>query len=495
MFRKLTSFIKAIQSNRFLIFWCLGLFLVYYFLHASFLLADADLQMGSSRGAWTDEGLNTSQLRNFINHGAFDLIECDNFLKTPFFSLILLIPFKLFGTGLLTARLTVLVISFVPILLLVFKTKNCYEPIFFMLGIMLFFPIFQYAHLAVPEMCSISLIVIAGLIYSYNKGKYTIGITCLFLLLSVLCKIQFVYILFIPLLVLLLTKVLKSKNNTPNYSIKKISTYLGFSLILLIAWFLFFKNEFEFISSMQSGSFSLEKLSIKHFAGNCINYFLSKYNFIYTLAFIASLIIGLKGLKKNQYQPTTTKILLFAFTWFLLELHKLPMVYLPIRYMISMYLVMGLIITIVCSQALLSNNGFIKNTSFLIFICLFIFNLYTYYQGWNNRTFNIYNTNKYLSNFNLTNKSIIGPWSPSLTWYSKSKTYPVWHTFYKTKSPIKKYAPAIVISERNEDDSNQAYQYLNIDLNAISDSVKTVQIASWKVNIYWLRQQSAELKQ
>ena len=74
--------------------------------HLPFLEADADLNISSgSRGAWTDEGLNTCQIRNFINHGHFNLLDSDNFLKTPLFSIFLFPFFKLFGISMYVARL------------------------------------------------------------------------------------------------------------------------------------------------------------------------------------------------------------------------------------------------------------------------------------------------------------------------------------------------------------------------------------------------------
>ena len=61
--------------------------------------------MAYGRGSWTDEGLNTCQIRNFVNHGHFNLLDCDNFLKTPLFSFFLFPFFKFIGISLLKARL------------------------------------------------------------------------------------------------------------------------------------------------------------------------------------------------------------------------------------------------------------------------------------------------------------------------------------------------------------------------------------------------------
>ncbi|MBS1659148.1 MAG: hypothetical protein JST18_13760, partial [Bacteroidetes bacterium] len=58
-------------------------------LHFPFLHADPDYFISIGRDAFTDEGLNTSQLRNYINHGYLSFDECDNLIKSPLFNLLL----------------------------------------------------------------------------------------------------------------------------------------------------------------------------------------------------------------------------------------------------------------------------------------------------------------------------------------------------------------------------------------------------------------------
>jgi hypothetical protein len=84
------------------------LLLLLVILQVPFLNADPDLFLSHSRDAHSDEGLNTIQLRNYVNHGYLDPWECDNLMKNPLFNLILFLPFTIFGTKLIVARLTVL---------------------------------------------------------------------------------------------------------------------------------------------------------------------------------------------------------------------------------------------------------------------------------------------------------------------------------------------------------------------------------------------------
>jgi len=88
-----------------------------FILHLPFLHADPDYNLSIGRDAFTDEGLNTSQLRNYINHGYLSFDECDNLVKTPLFNLVLFLPLKIFATHLMVARLTILLLLILSLLL------------------------------------------------------------------------------------------------------------------------------------------------------------------------------------------------------------------------------------------------------------------------------------------------------------------------------------------------------------------------------------------
>ena len=68
------------KNSKLLFFIILGLI---FLAHLPFIGADPDRNMAVGRGPFTDEGLNTSQVRNWVNQGELNLSECDNLLKTP----------------------------------------------------------------------------------------------------------------------------------------------------------------------------------------------------------------------------------------------------------------------------------------------------------------------------------------------------------------------------------------------------------------------------
>src|SRR5262249_45658871 len=145
--------------------WCSALIVVWLLFELPFLHADPDINLSFSRDAFTDEGLMTSQLRNSINHGILNPLECDNYIKTPLFNLWLLLPFKIFGTRLEVARLAVL--FFVLSALFLFlrygysqKILLCFIPV-----ALFQYDLFQYAHFGLSEMMSACCIFI-GILYA-----------------------------------------------------------------------------------------------------------------------------------------------------------------------------------------------------------------------------------------------------------------------------------------------------------------------------------------
>src|SRR5438067_9036534 len=103
------DFASQLNKNRWtLIAICSLVFLI--IIQLPFLRADPDIKMCCFRDAFEAEGLTASQLRNYINEGYLSLTESDKLLKLALFNLILFLPLKIFGTHLIVARLTVLIV-------------------------------------------------------------------------------------------------------------------------------------------------------------------------------------------------------------------------------------------------------------------------------------------------------------------------------------------------------------------------------------------------
>src|SRR3972149_7748936 len=78
-----------------------------------FINSDPDIEISTSRDANTDEGLYSSQIRNYINHNNLTFKHNSCFVITPVFGAFLYIPFKLFGTKLVVGRLSILLLSLI----------------------------------------------------------------------------------------------------------------------------------------------------------------------------------------------------------------------------------------------------------------------------------------------------------------------------------------------------------------------------------------------
>ncbi|MEP7169718.1 MAG: hypothetical protein ABI855_10150 [Bacteroidota bacterium] len=181
--------------------------------------------------------------------------------------------------------------------------------------------------------------------------------------------------------------------------------------------------------------------------------------------------------------------MIFVLMWSIVELHKLPMEYLPVRYLVSMYFSMGLTISIVFAHVLSTECKIVlKAGSIAAIVILISVNIVDYYHAYKRRTYVISELNRYFANYDLKDKIIIGPSAPSLTWESGSISFPVWKNYLQTSKPFKTYNPFIVVSENDEEDSEKAYLSQGIDLAALADSIKEVKIADWKLNICWIKQ-------
>lgn len=457
--------------------------------HLPFLEADADLNISSgSRGAWTDEGLNTCQIRNYVNHGHFNLLDSDNFLKTPLFSIFLFPFFKLLGISMYIARL--ITVLFCASLLLVFfwRKITLFIGLIFVVTTMMLFPIHQYSHLCLAEMYSSMLIVVSALVYSfYRTDKRYLTIFLLFILLfySVLFKIQFIYVLAIPALVTFseyfLNRSIENKKRLLVAIIVLLSVFFG----IVFIWYIPFKVEWEQIAKQQSGSFSLNTISLDLIQKNLKLNFLSKRYLIFSLLFIFSFFIAINQLIKKQYSKEYISLLIVSFSWFIVELHKLGLSYLPIRYLISFYLSMGFFISIVMGYYLFHTKFMFKSTVIASFLLLlFLLNSYLYHQAFFSRSFSIQKMNNYLQKLTNDNDVVIGPWAPSFTWDTKCYSYPIWIKFIGERDIIKYYNPDFIVSEFKQEDSGFAYKQNGIDLDIFCDSLKSQKIALWNLKVF-----------
>ncbi len=460
--------------------------------HIPFLSADADIHIrtGGSRGSWSDEGLYTSQVRNYINHGLFDLLESDAVLKTPLLSAYLYLPFIGFGTSLEVAR--VATVTFLLISMFIFaRRRELYSAgSILILTTFLFYPIHQYSHIGMAEIYGTLLLLNASMFFSVyinDQRRSFLYYTYLSLFLAVLFKIQFIYVLVIPVLSTLLSTLLNGRRNLGKEVLASITILILLILVMIFLWYLPFQNEWASIVDQQSGIFTRTTISVNSLLENIQRNFLVRGYLPFTSSFLIGLLWSIRNLVKNRYGKHTRGMVIFSIIWFFVELHKLPMDYLPVRYLISLYFSMGLLISIVTADILISNNTRpARLIAGLTLLALLIVNSYHYRRSFTNRAYSIANINEYISFCTTPEDVLIGTWATSFNWKSKNFAIPVWHEFLWTDNPIGDLKPRVVVSEPDERESDFAYKQRVIDLTKLSDSTRQFRLAYWNINLYWI---------
>lgn len=197
--------------------------------------------------------------------------------------------------------------------------------------------------------------------------------------------------------------------------------------------------------------------------------FLNTYLRGFTVIFYILFIFGIIHFFKNS--STRFKLLFIAIScWLFIELHKLSMIFLPTRYLISLFFPMSLIIALVLYEMLIYKGNYkhlliLKSCSFLILSYLMIMNGINYSSSLKNRSYSILEINKYLSRYNFHEQPIIGACAPSLSWNSNAISYPIWKGYFNDTNVIEQYKPAIIITEIGEQDSNGAFLSQKIEVD------------------------------
>ena len=466
---------------------CLGLLILYVLTQYPFVLADADPIISTgSRGAWTDEGLNTFQIRNYVLNGHFDLLDGDNFLKTPLFSFFLFPLFKLFGISMEGARwLTILFCTIVSVLLFL-KKRTQYIGISFVLSTLIFFPIHQYGHLSLAEMYSSILIVAAIVSYALSERRdRPAGLVSFYLLLilAVLFKIQFVYVLVLPVMIKLIDLIRERTRENKRLLLFAFGLLVITLLLMFLLWYLPFKEEWKLIAVQQSGGINLKDITFQLIKDNVDRLLLSERYLIFTLLFLLSTAYFIFGLFKKLFSPEKIYLITVSLCWFCLETHKLCMGYLPMRYMISLYVSMGLFISVVLGYEMVRQKMF-AIVLFVGSLALVGQNFYYLKVSRSIRTYSVKRMNEFFEASAKKGDVVIGPWAPAFTWNAKVVSYPIWLDFLGGRDIMKHYKPDFIVSEPNEEDSGEAYKKNNIYFDQVGELVHTDHVALWDLVVY-----------
>ncbi|HRZ77853.1 MAG TPA: hypothetical protein P5248_10835, partial [Bacteroidales bacterium] len=323
--------------------------------HLPFLAWDPDGTADvHTRGAWTDEGLYASQTLNFIETGRLDLHENSTLVRGPLFNVVQYPFFLIAGPHREVARLLVL-LSVLGSLWFLLRVSGLRLPITFLVLITFTqYQVFHFSHYAMAEMmCVASLLMSLGFFVHTGRDDVprlrALFWSAFFLFVAYGLKVQYLYAAAVlPMASLLLWAAGRARgqaNNKNNLRAVGWSAAFTFTFLLLylLAWYLPHREFYHYIMGSETqGRYPAGPGALwETFRFNFEVGIWSGYTWGTLLLFaISALALPLLSLrKKGRIQPA----LAFALAWILLEVHKLPMTYLPNRYLLSLYVALGLL--------------------------------------------------------------------------------------------------------------------------------------------------------
>lgn len=476
-----------------------GAYLIIFLLflaHLPFLVADPDQSVDMhTRGAWTDEGLYAAQMRNFLNDGDFGMEDNTTFIRGPVFDLIRLPLFFVLGPSLWLARLITLSGVLLGLILLARKKETKLFSIFLILTAFLQFRLFHFSHYAMSEMMAISAVLISYVFLSkfFRTGKMKfLFLSSLMIFIAWGFKIQFLYLMvLLPMVILVfnLSRLLKKEIHLKNYFRDFFWASLfavGFLLLYLILWYLpnrVFYNRIMFEQTERR--FEIWEKLYRIIDFNFSRIVIDPYNIGLAIAFLIAIIVLIHVFQKQKAVLSNRLIIIFGAAWLFIELHKLGMVYLPQRYLLSFYSSAGFFSASVLFQVFYQNRS-LKFFLIAIVAGAALLNGWFIFNAYSNRTFEIRKVNNYLLRYDWEGKTIAGVWAPSVSWGTKARVIPVWKDYHDPDALFKRYQPELIIEEPNEGTSENFYSAHGISLTGISDSVREFKLWRYDVNLYWV---------
>lgn len=478
-----------------------------FVLHIPFLEADPTVLIPYGRDAFTDEGLYASQIRNYVHHHNLTLYESDALIKTPLYGFMQYLWYSTVGISQVKARLLNLV--FVIIMLIaVSQIHNNYKILLSILlaGILTMQPLFNYNHYSMAEMLSGILILCSILVFTEAVLKNS----CLYAFTSAVLlsfswglKIQFLYILpamVLAVVILFLIRLVKHKNLCKaggKITFTYVTTAVVFSVLFLLLWKMPHNQFFGYVMKKQTANRWVPYEELHDYIDKMYEYYFLNDIFkpsvyLFYVVVVTDFLLSLILRNNNRF----LLILFFTAVWFIAELHKLKMYYLPVRYLVTLFLSGGFIIAIIINELLTNKIRFIslkvlfRVAAVSALIYLLYYNSNNYIKQYQKRTFAIKEINEYFANYNFDNRPVIGAWAPSLTWKSNALTLPVWNNYFNyfgINHVLEKYQPKIIITETDEADSGQAYTLNGINFETAAYSILHKEIHNWNIKIIWLK--------
>jgi len=470
----------------------LALMLVLVLLHLPFMAADPDPTVTvMSRGPWTDEGLNTSQVRNFVNHGVLDMAECDNLIKTPFFGFVLVPFYSVFGTGLAVGRWVVLgSVLLVLGLILAWPPTRGFATALAVLGLMQFH-VFHFSHYSMAEMMGVALTLLGIQLLTLwgAKGhRAWLAAACVAFGLAFLSKVTFAYVMLLPFgarFLVFLSERVRGRDSVAVLLLDSgiMATVAGAMAVLFRErWYGLHREVFDLVRADQGS----DRFDLATPWGRAMFNWTEFIDVPGMAPYLILLGLALLIVVRSPMEGRAERTLLYALLgWLLLESHRLLLVNPPTRYLVPLF---AAIVALV-AFALTRWRGSVgrKIAAGLLILGMFAYNLSHWHGSLQRRSFVFKEVNAYLAPHQLHDATVLGVWGTGLAAGTGARLLPVWNGFMNHERPLEQHRPRIVFAEHDEADSRQAFASQGIDLRAASDSMRTFDVWRYRVDLYWMK--------
>lgn len=474
---------------------------LWFAMQLPFLTADPDTLLDiHTRGAWTDEGLYSGTARNFLNTGFIDPYENSLYTRGPLFTFAQIPVFFVFGQSLLVARLMVLLFTLFVFVLYFRRKETQLTGIFLLLAGFTQVHLFHFSHYAMAEVLATGMILIAllclvdssrpGVATRIRRRRALGAATLLFVAYGL--KIQFLYIAFLLpgfALVRMMPHLASGSEQA-----RELRRDFGWSVLVTAGWMvvytlLWYLPNFDFYNYVMTRE-------VDSRFPETLTRILSSARFNFTellfVPYLKPLIVAggtaLTGgllwliIRPSRWEHSERVFFLLGLLWFIGELHKIPMTYMPHRYLVPAYVSVALMIASVLSVTF--REGRWPAVAVVLLVSGMAFwQLRFTAEAYQRRTYDLQAVNRYLKQYDWKGKTITGAWGPSAAWGTKARVFPVWYGFVNDDRALD---AAMIIAESDQEDSDRSLKMQGIDLSARADSVRRFPIWRYEADFYWL---------
>ncbi|MBN4061740.1 hypothetical protein JYU20_00905 [Bacteroidales bacterium AH-315-I05] len=275
---------------------------------------------------------------------------------------------------------------------------------------------------------------------------------------------------------------LKKKNWLP-FTYGTVFTIL-FLAIYFLAWYWPNADFYDYVMGNETGKrFPSSDLLWKTLHFNWTKFLWVEELWIHITAFVFALPVCFVFMRKQK--NSLTPLFVFSLIWLIVELHKIPMTYLPKRYILSLIFVMGILISLgLC--LLIKSKGKLKYGIIGVALLIGLYNTKVNAKAFLRKSYDLKAINDYLANCEFDERLVIGTWSSSCSWNSNVRTIPVFYEYLNDIEPIKTFKPRLVVTETGNTD---LFTTQNINLEELSDSSRSFNVWKYELIFWWMNQE------